>query len=497
MFLIKNGKIIDGTGRLAYKADILISNDKISAIENSIQKSGIETLDALGMAITPGFIDPNTDSDHYLTLFTNSEQEDFLLQGVTTIIGGHCGASLVPLLYGSLESIRKWADTTQINVSWHTVGEFLHILENRRLGVNFGTLVGHSTIRRALIGEAQRDLTENELVVFGSIVEKALQEGALGFSTGLGYAHSALVPMSEIEPLLKIVSRYGGIYTAHLRNEEKNILSAIQETINVARAAKVKTIISHLRPLLGFENYIKQAREALKNLESGLDLHFDTFPFDASFVPIYTLLPDWAKKGNLESMWGVLTRAATRDEVKKDLVNLPLDKMLIASAPSNKYLVGKTVADFSKNQNISYSEGLLELMVLTRMKAVLLYKNINLGLAEEMIFDERALVGTNGASLSRDEYAISPERSLKTFPRFLELALKQKDYPFESAIKKITSQIAKKLGLKNRGVIKEGYAADLTILDGSKVTHVFVNGSLSVRDGKLLKAGSGQIIKRA
>src|SRR3989344_8027237 len=161
MTLIKNVQVFDGTGKSSFRSDIMVKGDRIAAIGNFPNKKADVVIDGLGFTATPGFIDANTDSDHYLSLFSNPLQEDFLRQGVTTIIGGQCGSSLAPLLYGHLDSIRKWTDTGKFNVSWHELGEFLALLEKQPLGVNFGTLVGHSTIRRDLTGEEVRTLTKN------------------------------------------------------------------------------------------------------------------------------------------------------------------------------------------------------------------------------------------------------------------------------------------------------------------------------------------------
>ena len=180
MILIKGIEIIDGSGQSATRGDVLIQDDKISAIGNFPNKSADVVIDGLGQQLMPGFIDVNTDSDHYLSLFTNPPQKDFLSQGVTTIIGGNCGSSLAPLLYGSLESIRKWTNINQINVDWHTLGEFFNVLGRAPIGVNFGTLVGHSTIRRAILGEESRDLTANELEVFKKSLKQSILHQAFG-----------------------------------------------------------------------------------------------------------------------------------------------------------------------------------------------------------------------------------------------------------------------------------------------------------------------------
>jgi N-acyl-D-amino-acid deacylase len=221
---------------------------------------------------------------------------------VTTIIGGHCGSSLAPLIYGSLESIRKWADINQVNVNWHSIAEFLRVLPEHKIGVNFGTLVGHSTIRRALIGEALRDLTLSEIEVFKGVLRQSLDEGALGFSTGLGYAHSRRVPYSEIEALAKVVAEKGGVYATHLRDEREGLLASVTETIKIAAETGVGAIISHLKPILGFEHEYRKAVELISQLPEFINLNYDNYPFDESVVPVYTLLPTWAQIGNLEVM---------------------------------------------------------------------------------------------------------------------------------------------------------------------------------------------------
>ncbi len=496
MLLIKNGTIIEGTNKPAYRADILISGDKISAIGTFPKKQGVETIDALGAYVTPGFIDINSDSDHQLTLFTNPSQNGLLLQGITTIIGGHCGASLAPLLYGSLESIRKWSDVSQVNVNWHTTAEFFNTLQLYRLGVNFGTLMGHATIRRALIGEDLRDLTDKELIIFESIIDSGMREGALGLSTGLGYAHSSQAPHKELARLTKVIARYGGIYSTHLRSEESGLETAIQETIKIATENKLSTLISHLRPLIGFEKYAAVGRQMLRNLPADIDLHYDTYPFAESIVPLYTFLPHWAKRGNLEGMLEHIETPFMRDQIKSGLSELRADDLTIADAPYDKYLIGKTLADFAKDKSLAANEALLRLMAITRMRALILYKNINLKVAEEMIFDNRALIATNSTSFKDLNKAILPPRASKTFTRYLELAFAKQDLTPEKIFQKITALPAKKLRLGDRGVLRQGKAADLCILQKNIVRDVIINGVLAVKDGVVTGVSAGHVLKR-
>ena len=169
--LIRNVQILGGVRDFPEPMDVFIAGDKISAIGHFPNKKADDVLDGQGAYLSPGFIDVNTDSDHYLTLFDYPSQDDFLKQGVTTIFGGMCGSSLAPLFYGSLESMRKWGGAEEkVNVNWHTVAELFAVIDKRPLGVNFGTLIGHSTMRRALVGDELRDLTKNELNVFSETV---------------------------------------------------------------------------------------------------------------------------------------------------------------------------------------------------------------------------------------------------------------------------------------------------------------------------------------
>ena len=209
--LIKNVQVVGGARVFPDRSDVFVSGDRISAIGSFPNKPADVVLDGQGAYLSPGFIDVNTDSDHYLTLLDHPSQEDFLRQGVTTIFGGMCGASLAPLIYGGLESFRKWGNTDRMNVDWHTMKEFLERIDRRPFAVNFGTLVGHGTVRRAIVNDAIRDLTKGELDVLRSTVAGALTEGGFGMSTGLGYVHAHKTPYAELKTLADIVKKFRGV----------------------------------------------------------------------------------------------------------------------------------------------------------------------------------------------------------------------------------------------------------------------------------------------
>ncbi len=507
--LIKNIQLLDGTGRPPTKADLLVRNEKISAIGSFPNYRADEIIDGLGAFCAPGFIDIDTDSDHYLTLFSNPSQADFLLQGVTTIIGGQCGASLAPLLYGSLESIREWADINKINVNWHTVKEFLETMGRRPLGVNFGTLVGHTTIKQALVGEYDRDLSRNELRVFSSILERALKDGAFGFSTGLGYARARQTSYSEIKSLVEIVAKHKGVYTAHLRNEKRGVIPSVNELINISKETGAKVLISHFRPLIGFDKDYDEAIELICKNTSKADIYFDIYPFDSSTILVHSFLPDWAQEVSKENkpykeeeinkiIIKDIKTLGLKEKILRELPRIKGEDIVIINAPGNEYLIGKSLKEFAQNRNLKVSEGLLALMELTNFRAVVFYKNINFKKLIKALACDRAIIASNSASFKEPEgfkKTIRPERSYRTFPKFLELAEKEKILSMETAIYKITSLPAQRLGLKDRGVIRDGYFADLVIFRNAEIKEVILNGKRVVKDGEFQNILAGKILR--
>lgn len=458
--LIKEVQVVDGTGKPPYKADVLIQKNIISAIGNLKRRPAQKEIDGLGNYLAPGFIDINTDSDHYLTLIIHPSQGDFTSQGVTTMIGGHCGASLAPLLYGTLESIRKWADPSDINVNWHTTAEFLRTLDKLPLGVNFGTLAGHSTIRRALVHGDDRRLTNKELAIFERVLKQALEEGAFGLSTGLGYIHGRSAVSREIKSLVRIVAGHDGVYATHLRSETEELLPSVRETIRVAKDTGAKTIISHLRPFQGFENQFDEALKLLEKSAAGASVYFDTYPHTTSIQEIYTLLPLWVQKGNLETMLEQLQSKKAVGQIKKDWQKLNVKGMRVASAPRHPYLIGRMVED---------ADDLINLMIATNLRATISNPNINGDLLPGTLAMSRAFIASS-----------SSEQASNTFPKYLEIAVKDGKVPIERAIKKITSDAYSYFGIKKRGVIKEKNIADLVIIGKSdyKVKNTILGGKV-------------------
>ncbi|MBI2034052.1 MAG: hypothetical protein HYT13_03075 [Candidatus Liptonbacteria bacterium] len=498
--LIKNVALLGESPKTGDKAvDVFVRGDKIAAIGRFGDKKAKEVIDGGGSYLSPGFIDVNTNSDHYLSLLQCPGQEGFLKQGVTTIVGGLCGSSLAPLLYGSLESIQKWASTSEINVNWHSLKELFQIFEKRPLGVNFATLIGHSTIRRALIGESLRELTKNELVVFGATLEKALKDGGFGLSTGLGYVHSRATPYSELKFLAHLVKIHHGVYATHLRKIGEHLLESVEETIKLAKETGVSTLVSHFLPVSRFEKEYKKAISEIQDLPTHLDFHFDLHPFDSSIVELYTFLPVWAQGGGIGLMRDNINDPWLQEKILKELPNVDAGKFIVTRAIGNESLVGRTLEELKDVFGVRDNRRvLIKLMVATQLRAIVTYKNINPELSKKAFLSKRSLLGSNAAQIVEGrKTAFIPERAEATFPTFLKMVAEEKIMPLEEAIKKIALIPAKKFNLKGRGEIREGYFADLTGFKNQEIKFVIVNGKVALRDGAPGKTLAGRALRHS
>jgi len=483
--LIKNVQIIDGEGKPSYKSDVYIQKNIISAIGDLKDKEAEDVIDGLGNYLTPGFIDIDTDSDHYLDIFTNPRQEDFSKQGVTTIIGGQCGASLAPLMYGTLESIRQWSNPDLINVDWHTMAEFLHTLDKVPLGVNFGSFAGHSTMRRALAGDMERGLTKNEIAILKGILQQSVKDGAFGLSVGLGYAQGRIATEEEIRELVKSLKSLNAIYSVHLRSQTDDLLNSVREVIKVASESGVKTVISHFRPIVGFENQFEEAIKLIK--ENSDNVRFDIYPHETCIEPIYMLLPKWAQMDNLRIMQENIKNKEICEQIEKEFASMQLGDIEVVKAPQNDNLVGKNLVQISEGLGFTHAKALVELMKMTNLNAIVVYKNVSFNTLVKALSDDRAFIASNGNSPPKN--FLKHERSTNTFPKFLEIVFKNNLMPIEAAIKKITSVPAHFFGMENRGVIKEGKVADLVILDKNdyKIKEVILAGRSADAKGRVLR----------
>lgn len=506
--LIKNILLIDGSGQPAVKADVLIKNEKIAAIGSFPRYQADTVIDGVGAYLAPGFIDINTHSDRYLTIFSNPGQRHFLLQGITTIIGGQDGVSLAPLLYGSLDLQAYWTDPYQINVDWHTVEELFDVLRRRAIGVNFGTFVGHSTIRHAIMGNDFRDPTIKELGVVHYMIDKAMQDGAFGVSFDLQSAIAALTPGKEIKSILEIVERYKGLgmfkirsgsdTSTVVRDASERFLPSVNEIVTFSKETGTRTQISNFSPLKGLEPEYRQAIDLIEENATVADVYFNIHPFTRSVIPVVSFLPLWAQRGGMDEIARNFDIPDLIVKIAEDMPKFDARQLVIYDAPGFEYLIGKSLHDFGEDRGTNMPETLLTLMRMTKLRATLLDDNLSIDEMGMALACDRSVLASSGASFPDDRKQASRVHLFDgAVPTFLEIVAKDKAITVEMAVRKITSIPAQRLGIKNRGMIREGYFADLVMFRDTAVEAVFVNGVVAVRDGVLTESLNGRILRHA
>lgn len=482
--LIKGGLVYDGSGDEPVKEDVLVRGGTILRRGNFPKSRADRVIDAMGAMVTPGFVDINSPADHYLSIFENDFGNDHSKDGVTTVIGGNCGASLAPVAGQSFLSLRKWTDVSKLNFNWHEFPEFFDYLVRQGLNINFGTLIGHGTIRRALIGDDTRDLTDNELRSAKKILNESLKDGVLGFSTGLEFAHVKSAPAYEIEELVKIVSEKKRIYATHLRNYGSQLEESAAEAIQVAKKTGVNLEISHFKPTISEARSCSLLREKIEEEGAKLRINFDCNSLNFVPMPIYQFLPEWLREENLETMFKHLNAKHLEEKILEHLTRLTNENISIGEAPPHlNFLVGKNLRDYAVDNNLTPAKALLKLMKISNLRGVLLKQTVEENLIDDFVFSPSSFI------------ASGEMKDGKTFLRFLKLVDKTRKISMEKAVQKLTSLPAGKYGLKNRGKIKEGYYADLLVIKDFTVKDAVVNGAPLVAEGKFQNSRSGKIIR--
>jgi N-acyl-D-aspartate/D-glutamate deacylase len=516
--LIKNGTVIDGLGTPAFHADIAIKNGKIEKIGFLGEPSAKTTIDATGLYVTPGFIDINNASDRHWTLFSHPNLESYLYQGVTTIIGGNCGSSLAPLTTGNIIfNIQKWADVSQINVNWSTLKEFFEEVRKKKLLLNFGTLVGHATLRRNIVKDEFRELNEKENAQMKRLLGDALDEGALGFSTALNYSHARVASPKEIlEFISKLKPRQ--IYSAHLKDEGSHLYESIAEAIETAKNAKVSLEISHFKAIgkNNWSNFDKALEAIHRASNEGLDINFDVYPYTSTATVFYTLLPDWVAVGGRSRLIENLKNREFKSKVIEEMKGREEEfkNIVIASGNIDKTFIGKTISDISKNQGSGILETIINILITAEGKLIVFWPALLEENFIKALKSPLSIIASDGAAYNLEDSQkgfMAHPRSFGCFPRVLGHYVREKNIiSFEEAIKKITALPALKAGLIQRGILKENYFADITVFNPelikdlatfenpfqySRGIHsVIINGRVALLSGQIQGQGLGRIL---
>ncbi len=507
--LIRNGMVIDGTGsRAAFRADVGVANGRIAAVGDLSGEQAHQTINAEGKIVSPGFVDIQNHSDSYGALLRNPTLESMLTQGITTVLVGHAGSSLAPLLKGSLASIQKWTNITGVNVDWRSMAEFLHVVDVRGLGPNVATLVGHSTLRRDLAGDAARPLTEKEQDQLLTLLGRSMKEGGWGVSLGLEYSHEQAAEHGELVAVLRDAAKRKGVGSFHLRDEGVGFFESLAEIMDLVKESSIRGKISRFK--IEGEESVEAAERAVGELtkarEQGLDLFIDVYPYDVSASTLYLLLPAWATEGGRGALLKQLRNEALREKIAEDMRthSYPYNEIRIASSVLDRTLMGRTIADLARNQDTTPEDVIMNALIASEDQLIVFFKNASEKLFEVFVTWPHAMIATNGVGYSARAHADVRElphpRSFGTTGRILGTYVREKKLlTLENAVHKMSGLPATFLGVKGRGFLEKGMYGDIVVFDPDTVTDeatfdnpfmsptgisdVFVNGMCVVENG--------------
>lgn len=520
--LIKNGTIIDGTGKKSFQGDIGIEKGMITEIGSIKNASASKIIDANNLIVCPGFVDIMNRSDAFGMLFENPSQESLLRQGITTIIGGNCGASLAPIIsLDAINAIQKWADIKNVALNWSTMAEFLSELSKKKFAVNYGTLVGHTTLRRGLLKQDIRQLQAKEMEQMQYTISESIRDGALGLSAGLVYAHTKIATTEELIEASKSASKNGGYLSLHIRNEGENIVSSINEAIRISQEAQIPVEIAHFK-IIGKKNWplLEKVFSMIEMANRNNPLvTFDVFPYTFSASVLYTILPDWVTREGKEKMLEFLRDKEYKKRIVEEMQKnsmVDCDEIIIAMSAGDKNLVGHNLKFIAQNQGLSVQEAILNIILESRGRMISFIPDIGEENIKSKILNDFSIISSNGVGYNLSHangMELAHPRCFGAFPRAIKkYAIDEKIISLEEIIRKMTLKPAQKIGLKNRGEIKVKNFADIVIFNKEQLTdnatlqlpyqfpsgidHVIVNGTIAVENGQYNNSLSGKIIKK-
>jgi N-acyl-D-amino-acid deacylase len=542
--LISGGRVVDGSGGSPRVADVGVADGQIAAVGELSSAHAADRLDVTGKTVAPGFIDIHSHSDFLLPTEEHGEiLSPFLAQGITTIVTGNCGYSPAPVKPATapeLESYTAFLRGPEIPRAWSSFGEYLAYLDERGVALNAVPLVAHGALRIHEVGFQGRQLEAAEQRSMKRNLERSLDEGAFGLSSGLLYAPGIFAPPDEIEALAAGLKSYDGIYTSHIRGSSETLLSATKEVIRVGEVNGVRTQHSHIEAF-GKAHWPKipaiiELHEQAQ--QRGVDTGFDVIPYISANTTLLAIFPPWALSGGVEALLARLRDPADRERIRRsideDIPGWPCwipgawphnlaeatgwdnISLLWVESEENKGLQGKTIPQIAQERGVDPYDAAADLVLEEKGHAMALYVGVSGDLEEDAGL--RMLLRHPWSSIETD--AILTGRGVPhpaahgAFPRVLGHFCRDEGlFSLEEAVRKMTSLPAERLGLRARGRIREGYAADLVVFDAddvddrttfrqpttppSGIEHVLVNGQPVVRSGSVDSAlRAGAVLRR-
>jgi N-acyl-D-amino-acid deacylase len=526
--LIKNGLVIDGSGRPGYIADVAIVGDRIVRIGNLKNISAAREINAGGMVVAPGFIDMLGQSETYLLIDPRAMSK--VMMGVTTEVTGE-GESIAPVNERLIKEQEDFNRRYKLTIDWRTLGEYFSRLEKQGSGVNLATFVGATQVREYVVGFDNRPPTPSELEQMKQLVAAAMKDGALGLSTSLQYVPARFAKTDEIVELAKVARQYGGIYATHQRSEANALDESLAEVFQIARQAHIPVEIWHLKT--AYKKNWGRMPEVLAKIgrarSGGLDITADIYPYIAGSTSLSACLPPWALEGGTEKMLARLRDSSIRERLKKEITidSKEWENIYLGSGGASGILIGsvvnrdleamqgKRVSQIAEEQGKDPLEALFDLILADHGQTGAIY----FMMSEE---DMRAAMRAPFVSFCTDSGARANDgplagskshpRGWGSYPRILGRYVRDEHLlTLAQAIHKMTGLPAARVGLRDRGLLRSGFYADLTIFDPQRVLdratfempnqhpegikYVVVNGQISVDDGQRTPALGGRVLR--
>jgi N-acyl-D-amino-acid deacylase len=525
--IIRNAEIIDGTGKLAYLADVAITGDRISDMGDLRRASGKHVVDATGCAVAPGFIDMHSHADFSLPIWPTADS--LLHQGITTAVIGQCGLSPAPLLdetreevvaalkgfFGEFVKGVPWQE-------WFSVADYLNFLTRQGISLNVLPLVGQGVIRASVMGLGEGRADKQQMAAMKDQVAAAMAEGAIGLSTGLIYPPGSFTSFDELIELTQTVAANNGYYFSHIRGESDTLLDAIDEAIRIGQETGVSVQISHFKAAAK-HNWEKSsmALEMIARARSeGLDVTADVYPYRAGSTALVAMLPQWAHVGGPAETLKHLADPATRTKMTADMQSGGLSRgiewnsVLITSSPHKTEYEGRYVSDLAASTGKPPVDWVFDALLETHLDmAMAIFAMSEENRCRELQFPAM-MICTDGFGLAVAgplAKGVPHPRNYGAFPRVLGRYVRDlQALTLEDAVYKMTGLPAKKLRLKDRGVIRQDLAADLVIFDpavvsdqatydnphqyAAGISHVLVNGQFVIHEASHNGAKPGKVI---
>ena len=524
--LIRNGKIIDGTGNPWFYADVGVRDDKIASIGDLSEEDGRRIIDASGLIVSPGFIDIHAHTDVYHIV--NPTGDSFVKQGVTTNLIGNCGGSVAPVSDHMRPHYEVILKRYGLDIDWSTIGDFLEKVKRNGVSINVATLVGASTVRMAIMGMEGRSPTKAELEKMKRLVAEAMEDGAFGLSTGLWYAPGGYADTDEVVELAKVVARYGGIYATHIRSEENELIEAIREAIEIGEKAKIPVEISHHKAAGGRRNWGK-VKETLEMIEEsrkrGIESTCDVYSWTASSTGFTAYLPHWVHEGGVQRLVERLLNHETRAKIKNDMktetrVNVEeigWENLVISDSPKHREYQGKNLAELSTKKGVDPYDFFFDLIVEEEGRGSLVVFEMSPEDVDTVIKSPLSMIAGDASALAPTGAMgeIKPHpRNYGNFVNVLGEYVRERGVlRLEEAVRKMTSMPAQKLGIFNRGLLRVGALADIVVFDpktvASRATYmnphqfpmgvewVIVNGVVTVKEGEHTGERAGKVLRKS